>query len=506
MLSGRRRQLGLSIAQASRVLKLKEQVLIAFEEGDWDRIPRSGYAQGMLSSYARYLGLNPRDVIDQFQSDLMLYTSGQDRYKDPYDTGVGAPHARTSQGYPTPNSGYGKDKDLYGSAGPAGSILTGHELGQPRRSTRSIPLASSRNAGYSERYLRQQQQTSEREAAALASSQYPQGRPYTARAPQRSSDRTAATRRNYERAGMRTSGGESGRDITTRRVTSADYDDDLTYAQARPYEQASSREGRRASRNIAEAQRPNVKRRGSESTRRDMQRRTTRQQKSGVAGVIEAFFSSRTRTIVTIFAMLAIIIILVVVMSVKSCTSTTVADEAKASVAVSAGSTTSTDTTSSSTASTDEKDDASSTAAADEEDTSPVTVTVTVGSGEVSWLEITNGDKSLVAETVSGPWEQTYTVDGTMTIEASDITAVTVLKNGTQVPFDERASGVGSITIEGPKATASEADEADAQAEDVDAGTTDDASDSTSSSSTKSNTSATSDSTSKSTASTTKNQ
>jgi cytoskeletal protein RodZ len=33
MLLDRRRQLGLTVGQASQVLKLKEQVLIAFEEG-----------------------------------------------------------------------------------------------------------------------------------------------------------------------------------------------------------------------------------------------------------------------------------------------------------------------------------------------------------------------------------------------------------------------------------------------------------------------------------------
>ena len=66
MLFDRRRQLGLSIAQASHVLRLKPQVLQAFEEGDFPSIPKSGYAQGMLSSYARYLGLNTR---------CLLYTS-----------------------------------------------------------------------------------------------------------------------------------------------------------------------------------------------------------------------------------------------------------------------------------------------------------------------------------------------------------------------------------------------------------------------------------------------
>ena len=49
MLVERRHQLGLTIEQASKVLKLREQVLIAFEEGDYPAIPKSGYAQGMLS-------------------------------------------------------------------------------------------------------------------------------------------------------------------------------------------------------------------------------------------------------------------------------------------------------------------------------------------------------------------------------------------------------------------------------------------------------------------------
>jgi hypothetical protein len=70
MLVNRRRQLGLSVKQASSVLRLKEEVLIAFEEGDFEAMPKSGYAQGMLSSYARYLGMNSRDVINQFTSDL----------------------------------------------------------------------------------------------------------------------------------------------------------------------------------------------------------------------------------------------------------------------------------------------------------------------------------------------------------------------------------------------------------------------------------------------------
>ena len=75
-LARRRRELGLSIAQASRTLKLREDVLVAFEEGDFEHMPQSGYAQGMLSSYARYLGLNAREIVDLFQEEVYQYQHG----------------------------------------------------------------------------------------------------------------------------------------------------------------------------------------------------------------------------------------------------------------------------------------------------------------------------------------------------------------------------------------------------------------------------------------------
>ena len=83
ILHDRRLEMGVSTAQASHVLRLKEQVLIAFEEGDFENIPKSGYAQGMLSSYARYLGLNPSAITDQFTRDLAEWEGGlSPRYGD----------------------------------------------------------------------------------------------------------------------------------------------------------------------------------------------------------------------------------------------------------------------------------------------------------------------------------------------------------------------------------------------------------------------------------------
>ena len=127
MLVTRRRQLGLSISQASQVLRLKEQVLIAFEEGDFDHIPKSGYAQGMLSSYARYLGLNPRQVVNQFSADLNEYSKAtQPATPEESDT------------YLAPR------KLLPTSGGPAGDLGAFATTSQPHSRQQSAPLVTRR--------------------------------------------------------------------------------------------------------------------------------------------------------------------------------------------------------------------------------------------------------------------------------------------------------------------------------------------------------------------------
>ena len=109
MLVARRRQLGISITQASKTLKLKEQALIAFEEGDFENIPQSGYAQGMLSSYARYLGLNPREVVDLFQEEVFEHEHGtysHELRRKTRDTQSG----RGISGYDVPNEAESRPK------------------------------------------------------------------------------------------------------------------------------------------------------------------------------------------------------------------------------------------------------------------------------------------------------------------------------------------------------------------------------------------------------------
>ena len=151
MLVARRRQLGISITQASKTLKLKEQALIAFEEGDFENIPQSGYAQGMLSSYARYLGLNPREVVDLFQEEVFEHEHGtysHELRRKTRDTQSG----RGISGYDIPNEAESRPKAyvqyhglLPTAGGPAGDMGAFATTSGVRSRQSSVPLASSSN-------------------------------------------------------------------------------------------------------------------------------------------------------------------------------------------------------------------------------------------------------------------------------------------------------------------------------------------------------------------------
>ncbi len=70
MLLHRRRQMGLSIQQVANTIKIRPQIIGFFEKGDFSSMPPRGYAQGMISSYARFLGLNPRTVVAAYFDEL----------------------------------------------------------------------------------------------------------------------------------------------------------------------------------------------------------------------------------------------------------------------------------------------------------------------------------------------------------------------------------------------------------------------------------------------------
>ena len=474
MLVDRRRQLGLSIKQASNVLRLKEEVLIAFEEGDFDSIPKSGYAQGMLSSYARYLGLNAKTVVNQFSQDLFEHERGagshearrrsrQTRSNEEgplYETPQAAAYGRSQQGSRTYVESHGF---LPTSGGFAGDMSDFATTSRPR------PRYSSRS-----------ENDDEPSYDVSSYSAYPQGRPYTSRVPvsttlsplgqsqrQRPSSSWSGTSGGYgtrdqygsARPSRQTSGMYSTRDeVTTRRVMPSQYRDDMRLDNdGSSYQSASSMAGRRSSRNIASTERPNVRRRSSSQTRAQMRgRERDNSNNGGIVGMIGSFFQERSRVGALILLALFIVLMATLFLSVRSCINAQSGTGRTVSVTTADDETTeeTKEETTSETDMTDEEEKrareeaAAAKAAESESSAEERTIEVNVADGEVTWLEIEYDGYSDVAETVTGPWNRTYTVRQSISINVNDTSAVTVTEDGKKLEFESKASGIGTITIQ----------------------------------------------------------
>ncbi len=461
MLVNRRRQLGLSVTQASRVLRLREDVLIAFENGDFGRMPKSGYAQGMLSSYARYLGLSSRAVVNQFSADLFDYEHGR-----------GGRRRGEEAAYELPGSSGPREgsRGLLPTSGGFAGDVTGFATTSPTRSRQQAsPLVNQRQ--HPLRY----QESESRDQDGLEPTRRYTGRDVSSRTGSRA--RGHRSRRPGQgrelpgsyREDVAVPRGNSDR-VTTRRVDADDYTDDLRYGSARPYEAASTRTGRRSSRNIARADRPNVRRRGGEGRESLRERGRGRiPRRSGIAGLIEAYFSDARRTLATVVVAGALALTLIIIGSVKSCVRTPAATDARSvAVTTTAQSTSSGSGTSGTSATTESGSQAADEAAKAAEDAkaqkaakeaeTETKVDVKVADGATTWLEIESDGTSVIAEQVTGPWEKSFVVTESITVQVSDTTAATVTKNGTQQSFSSKSSGIGTITIQGTKPSAKTGD------------------------------------------------
>ncbi|OUO32173.1 RodZ domain-containing protein [Olsenella sp. An293] len=507
----RRHELGLSISQASKILKLREDVLIAFEEGDYDHLPQSGYAQGMLSSYARYLGLNAREIVDLFQEDLYVHRTGTASHelrRRTRDTQAG----RGVSGYDLVNEVGSRPKAyveyrplLPTSGGPAGDM--GYfATTAPVRSRSSVPLVGMGAAAPGTR----SSYSSSRESELAWTREGERRRPYNSagerdRGPQGPSRRRAVERRRRpdDQAGRLISEGQrsperayDGRsqvrsnrlyrrdDVSTRRVSPSEYVDDLRYDdRANPYAPASTISGRRSSRNIAQVERPNVRRRSAGPQRQV--RGVRPPTRGGALGAVEGFFSDPRRALFAIVIVATALITAILIFSVGSCVrggqETTGGQTVEVSNATQGDAADDATTPAGDATAGDGADDASGDDAAGDEtpdgeatdgetegeatdgetdgedpadpsaDAEPeeTVVSVELASGGYSWLEIVCDGESVVADGMTGPWSQEFTVYDSITVQVGDPSVVKVTKNGERVDFTSSAGGVESVTIKG---------------------------------------------------------
>ena len=74
-LKNAREEIGISIEEASTDLKVDKSQLKNLEEGNTDSFKDIVNVKYLISDYAKYLGLNKEDLVDDFNEYLFDYTS-----------------------------------------------------------------------------------------------------------------------------------------------------------------------------------------------------------------------------------------------------------------------------------------------------------------------------------------------------------------------------------------------------------------------------------------------
>ena len=65
-----RERRNISLEEISNFTKIKEDYLKAIEEDKYELLPPALYIKGYLNGYARYLALDPKDIVLQYQNFL----------------------------------------------------------------------------------------------------------------------------------------------------------------------------------------------------------------------------------------------------------------------------------------------------------------------------------------------------------------------------------------------------------------------------------------------------
>jgi len=69
-LSSARRAQGVTLTEAEVATCIRAKRLEALEKDDWDALPNPAYVKGYIISYAKFLGLDPNPLLEQFRKDF----------------------------------------------------------------------------------------------------------------------------------------------------------------------------------------------------------------------------------------------------------------------------------------------------------------------------------------------------------------------------------------------------------------------------------------------------
>lgn len=410
MLLERRRQMGASIQQVANVIKIRPQIIEYFETENFAAMPPRGYSQGIIASYARFLGLNPREVVDAYFDALHEYErNGSGGRAGRFQDAAADANPRSSNAAgrymmvnSVPASRYGQRPP---QAGYVSEFSSAHEPVSASR-LRPVNTADSRRRPSQGGY----------DSTLRSRTRRPDGYP-------------ASDQRDPRAHASRSQDGRSYRDPRGPRGT---------YPDQRPIRRASGGQSPRGG-----AGRGQAPRGGSRPPQQgpDMK-------------------------FLAIMALGILILIALVMVLLRGCAPKPEA-AGNASSTPSAQKADSKDTSEDSTdvdeggnSSTDEGDDADEPSSSkdkadksskDEEPKETIVKVKLKEKGAVAWIEVKLDGKIVLGKQVVGPFEEEFKVETQIDITTNTPSAVAIYKNGDKVRYDTKVSGVGKVSILAPK-------------------------------------------------------
>ena len=410
MLLERRRQMGASIQQVANVIKIRPQIIEYFETENFAAMPPRGYSQGIIASYARFLGLNPREVVDAYFDALHEYErNGSGGRAGRFQDAAADANPRSSNAAgrymmvnSVPASRYGQRPP---QAGYVSEFSSAHEPVSASR-LRPVNTADSRRRPSQGGY----------DSTLRSRARRPDGYP-------------ASDQRDPRAHASRSQDGRSYRDPRGPRGT---------YPDQRPIRRASGGQSPRGG-----AGRGQAPRGGSRPPQQgpDMK-------------------------FLAIMALGILILIALVMVLLRGCAPKPEA-AGNASSTPSAQKADSKDTSEDSTdvdeggdSSTDEGGDADEPSSSEDKtdksskDEEPKETVVKVKlkeKGAVAWIEVKLDGKIVLGKQVVGPFEEEFKVETQIDITTNTPSAVAIYKNGDKVRYDTKVSGVGKVSILAPK-------------------------------------------------------
>lgn len=410
MLLERRRQMGASIQQVANVIKIRPQIIEYFETENFAAMPPRGYSQGIIASYARFLGLNPREVVDAYFDALHEYErNGSGGRAGRFQDAAADANPRSSNAAgrymmvnSVPASRYGQRPP---QAGYVSEFSSAHE-----------PVSASRLRPVSTTDSRRRPSQGGYDSTLRSRTRRPDGYP-------------ASDQRDPRAHASRSQDGRSYRDPRGPRVT---------YPDQRPVRRAPGGQPPRGGAGWGQAPR----------------------------GGSRPLQQGPDMKFLAIMALGILILIALVMVLLRGCAPKPEA-AGSASSTPSAKKADSKDTSEDSTdvdegtdPSTDEGDDADEPSSSkdkadksskDEEPKETVVKVKLKEKGAVAWIEVKLDGKIVLGKQVVGPFEEEFKVETQIDITTNTPSAVAIYKNGDKVRYDTKVSGVGKVSILAPK-------------------------------------------------------